>query len=60
MCIGCRINACHRGSRVFEPGPCGGVFRCTRDRLRNSPEMAVFFGKTGGDQEAFGFGRRGG
>lgn len=38
-----RINACHRGSRVFEPGPCGGGLRgVAGDRFcNNSPEMAA-------------------
>jgi len=35
MCVGCRINACHRGSRVFEPGPSGGLSGGAGDRPRN-------------------------
>ncbi|KAI9117803.1 hypothetical protein K1719_011218 [Acacia pycnantha] len=51
MFVGWRINACHQRSRVFEPGPFGGMFR--------SPVIGFVIHRNGnlpwqggGDQEA--------
>lgn len=54
MLIGCRINACSRGSWVFLPGPAVVVF--PGDRIGYPAQMAGSGCQEGGNQEAFGSG----